>query len=466
MNVNLAICFPFAGRYVAPQWSVAMQTMFAPMNCNHTVITCYNMQRDNARNGLVQKALEIGAKYILFVDDDTNPVSPNPTEALGALVYEMDNSADDVAVIGGVYVTKSIPSVPTILKDEGTGPHWKWRVGEVFPVFAVGTGFMLIKADVFRKIPQPWFVDVNNVEDAKKYGVLPEDTNKGPIERFQMTDDVFFCRKLRDHGYKVLVHGGVLCQHWDQNGRSYELPKDSWPYLGRERHTPSLDKPISPELASLRAQHPYPDEKPYVDLSVFPAVDWADQMSQDTIAELIPKDAKCIVELGTWVGYGAKRMASRAPDAQVICIDHWQGSLEHWQDERFKNILPQLYRGFTNYTWDLRHRIIPVKASTILGMHEVASAGIKPDFIYIDASHQYAEVKLDVEMALKLFPGAIICGDDWNWPEVQQAVTEVLGERNVKVRGLRTWWYDPVESDHSLPAPVEEQAVEEQAVVA
>lgn len=437
MNINLSICFPFAGRYVAPQWSVAMQTMYPPMNCNHTVITSYGMKRDNARNGLVQKALEIGSKYILFVDDDTNPI--NPTEALGLLMYEMDNSPEDVAAIGGVYVTKSMPAVPTILKEEGNGPFWKWRLGEVFPVFAIGTGFMMIRADAIRKIPYPWFADVNDVREAKDLGLMPTDKDKGPIQRFQMTDDVYFCRKLRENGYKVMAHGGVLCQHWDERGQVYELPRDSWPYLGRERKTFSPEVEISHELEALRKQHPYPEERPQVNLAEYP--DFASKDVIDSIRGLVPPDAKCIVELGTWAGHGAARLADAAPQAQIICIDHWQGSREHWADENLRARLPYLYRAFVANTWSLSHRMIPIKSVTLIGMQEIASCGIRPDLIYVDASHEYEEVKRDVETARRLFPDAILCGDDWNWDGVHRAVSEALGEENITALDGRTWVY-------------------------
>lgn len=39
--------------------------------------------------------------------------------------------------------------------------------------------------------------------------------------------------------------------------------------------------------------------------------------------------------------------------------------------------------------------------------------GISPDVIYIDADHHYEPAKEDISTALKLFPDAVLVGDDY-----------------------------------------------------
>tara|TARA_B100000287_G_scaffold333763_1_gene318936 strand:- start:2272 stop:2829 length:558 start_codon:yes stop_codon:yes gene_type:complete len=54
------------------------------------------------------------------------------------------------------------------------------------------------------------------------------------------------------------------------------------------------------------------------------------------------------------------------------------------------------------------------------------------DFIYIDGSHDYKDIKRDLELYLpKLKKGGIIGGHDyheWGWPGVFKAVNEVVGK--------------------------------------
>jgi hypothetical protein len=51
-----------------------------------------------------------------------------------------------------------------------------------YPVAALPCGFMLIKMDVFKKLPKPWFVT-----DCRE----------------ELGEDVFFCRSARAAGYEV-----------------------------------------------------------------------------------------------------------------------------------------------------------------------------------------------------------------------------------------------------------------------
>jgi hypothetical protein len=48
-----------------------------------------------------------------------------------------------------------------------------------------------------------------------------------------MTDDIYFCRKVREAGMRILAHGGVLPGHWDEHGNVYFLPDDSYPMVPR-----------------------------------------------------------------------------------------------------------------------------------------------------------------------------------------------------------------------------------------
>jgi GT2 family glycosyltransferase len=62
----------------------------------------------------------------------------------------------------------------------------------------VGMGFMLVKKGVFEKIPYPWFYD-----DTVRTGDVI--TTKG--------DDISFCGKAHQAGYKIHLHKGVKIAH-------------------------------------------------------------------------------------------------------------------------------------------------------------------------------------------------------------------------------------------------------------
>ncbi len=217
----VTIAIPFS-RNVSPEWAISLRSIVEPMNGTLNLTKSVNMPRDEARDWLAEGALETGSKFLFFLDDDVT-VPPN---VLRALLYEFDNAPDDVAVIGGIYCTKTSPAMPLVYQTVGDGPFYKWRIGQVFPCELLATGMMMIKCDIFKKIAPPWFKEIHTVDDGKKYGLIPEDY-KG--YNFSVNDDGFFCHKVRESSHKILAHGGMLGVHWDAKGSAYLIPDSSYP---------------------------------------------------------------------------------------------------------------------------------------------------------------------------------------------------------------------------------------------
>lgn len=64
------------------------------------------------------------------------------------------------------------------------------------------------------------------------------------------------------------------------------------------------------------------------------------------------------------------------------------------------------------------------------------------DVVFIDANHQYADVKSDIEMWLpKVKKGGLICGHDYGgtYKGVKRAVDETFSDRPVLTPGKRIW---------------------------
>lgn len=166
---------------------------------------------------------------------------------------------------------------------------------------------------------------------------------------------------------------------------------------------------------------------------------------------LIPnvKNKKLVVELGSWLGKST-RMWLKNSQANVICIDTWQGSVEHTKRRKdIKGKLQSLKDTFLSNQEEWRDRVFPLQMNTIKGMSVVSNYDLNPDFIYIDASHQYEDVYADISMAYNCFPGAFICGDDWGWRNksqekrmtVQEAVKEFCKNNNIKYVYNKWAWY-------------------------
>jgi predicted O-methyltransferase YrrM len=154
---------------------------------------------------------------------------------------------------------------------------------------------------------------------------------------------------------------------------------------------------------------------------------WMVECELYCLADLASK-AINIAEIGSWMGRSTVALATNTVGT-VHAIDTWAGSNEtahlleledrspDWLLQTFKNNIAE----FSNI---IIHQMTSLEAANyFLSMNK------KFDLIFIDASHNYDDVKADI-IAWKslLSEGGIICGHDFTsgWPGVQQAVTELI----------------------------------------
>jgi GT2 family glycosyltransferase len=118
-----------------------------------------------SRERIVMKALEQDCTHILFIDQDMT----FREDALQRLI------ARDKDIVHGKFFSRYEPYEPCV---------WiagkRVNVNEFSKIDHAGLAFTLIKMDVFKKIPQPWFEfsvkpikgeDVLFHEKAKQYGI-------------------------------------------------------------------------------------------------------------------------------------------------------------------------------------------------------------------------------------------------------------------------------------------------------
>ncbi|HSW87043.1 MAG TPA: class I SAM-dependent methyltransferase [Rhabdochlamydiaceae bacterium] len=158
-------------------------------------------------------------------------------------------------------------------------------------------------------------------------------------------------------------------------------------------------------------------------------------------------NVKVVIEVGSWLGLSTRHIAKTIPeDGKVYAVDHWLGSPN--EDNSVFDI-PNLYRQFLSNVIheNLTHKITPVKMSSI----EAASflKNIKPDLVYIDATHEFNNVLLDLILWFPFVKGhGVLCGDDYYWGHeypnggpVKRAVDTFARENNLIVRDDGWMWY-------------------------
>jgi len=141
-----------------------------------------------------------------------------------------------------------------------------------------------------------------------------------------------------------------------------------------------------------------------------------------------------VIEVGSWLGKSTRYLATKVPEnGKVYAVDHWLGSEEHQPGER--NYTPLIYHLYQQFLSNvihegLTHKIIPVRMSSLEGAKYLSD--IKPDLIYIDASHTTENVLADLRAWYPYVKNrGVLCGDDWTWPPVAAAVKQFAQEENL-----------------------------------
>ena len=132
--------------------------------------------------------------------------------------------------------------------------------------------------------------------------------------------------------------------------------------------------------------------------------------------------------------------------AEIVCVDTWLGSLEMWL-EPDKRALLSPYGGMPNIWPIFRNNVLakgfdliitPFPATSRCAARFFAAKGVRFDLVYIDASHEYADVVEDIRSYLPLAP--VIFGDDFDWPNVASAVNDMANlERQTSCYIVRPW---------------------------
>jgi hypothetical protein len=225
---GIAVGIPLLRRPTVPEWGIALAVQAWPINSRLHYLIAKNQEIADARTTIVEQALERKVRYLWFLDDDVAV----PHFAISKLVYELGQRQlrdPSIKIIGGIYCIKADPPQPIVFRRSTDGPFWDWKVGDVFECDGIGGGCMLIDMELFAHLPKPWFKTVDEVSD-EQYQFSPLADNKTFALKQQGNEDSYFCHKVREAGFKILAHGGILCDHWDAvGGIAYSLPPDSYP---------------------------------------------------------------------------------------------------------------------------------------------------------------------------------------------------------------------------------------------
>ena len=170
-----------------------------------------------------------------------------------------------------------------------------------------------------------------------------------------------------------------------------------------------------------------------------------DPIFESVLTQLKPER---IVEVGSWKGLSAIHMATLLKRAgakgfEILCVDTWLGSAEHWlkRDDpiffdslRLKFGHPRLYDQFLANVLATRHDdvITPFPLASGQAAVFLAAKAVKFDLAYIDAAHDEVSVKADLDSYWPLLrSGGVLLGDDYDDAEVRAAADRFAAAHSV-----------------------------------
>jgi FkbM family methyltransferase len=177
-------------KYIEPETFKSIWDLTVPEGYELDFQYFFGYQIDQIRNLIADWAKRYD--YLFSVDSDI--VLPKDT-----LVKML---AADKDIISGLYIQR-IPNTHTleVYMDTPNGgctniPYELIKDRPVVEIAACGMGCALIKGDVFRKLDYPHFV--------YKSAINHNDT---------ISEDVYFCMKARQAGFKVWADSSIMCDH-------------------------------------------------------------------------------------------------------------------------------------------------------------------------------------------------------------------------------------------------------------
>jgi predicted O-methyltransferase YrrM len=146
--------------------------------------------------------------------------------------------------------------------------------------------------------------------------------------------------------------------------------------------------------------------------------------------------SKSHAEIGTYCGRSLLASCSgMAAGSGVVYIDDGSG----WQNPEWVKSVQQATVDLLPEIW-----IESLQMHSIDAAREMQRKGRRFDSIFIDADHNYAECRADIEAWRPLLNSdGLICGHDY-WTRdvgVMDAVNEVFKGRHQVVPGMRIWWH-------------------------
>lgn len=176
----LSICIPTRDN-VPIGFALSLANLTARLtqdNIKYNVHIIMGSVISDLRTQLVKDAIKSNSNYILWLDSDMHFPSD--------VFLKLQSHRKDI--VAATYSTRCKPQRSVAFTDEDNINTRLTDTHGIHEVFAVGMGCMLVKTEVYKKLPAPWF-----------------SLEWDPIDEKFTGEDMFFCKIANYAGYSVFV---------------------------------------------------------------------------------------------------------------------------------------------------------------------------------------------------------------------------------------------------------------------
>jgi|TARA_R110000803_G_scaffold35965_2_gene77508 hypothetical protein len=151
-------------------------------------------------------------------------------------------------------------------------------------------------------------------------------------------------------------------------------------------------------------------------------------------------------ELGVQKGYNFKYLVENKPNLVLHGVDIWSEKHVRWDETPSEDLQFQPDSVNSEFLNDLQEWAKDYKGRAFFHRHFTTYAHRffnegELDFIFIDAGHEYQDVKADIQCWYpKIKKGGYMLGHDINQVQVRKAVREQFADTWKQAKEQKIWW--------------------------
>lgn len=228
---RLLVGIPTLGT-VRMEWANAFNGIVIPTNFSNSTRTPIGFRTEDAQNLIVRDALNLGFKWVLFIEDDVIV----PADVM--IRFRRYIQSGKYPLVAGLYNLKGTMPEPMVYRGRGNGPFTKFKLGDKVECDGLPAGCTLIHIKLIKAVADisPTYnlkVD-GNIIKLKKVFEAPRNVWTDPklqsFRKLMGTSDLNFCdtvlkkkllakagwKKLGEKKYPFIVDTAIKCGHIDR----------------------------------------------------------------------------------------------------------------------------------------------------------------------------------------------------------------------------------------------------------